>query len=137
MTASTPVTGPREKPDVTQTPRIPPGTEQRPVTPPAEPKEVSKEWEDQRIKLAARQLAAQSTGIKKGKICYSVKGDEWWVVLYQDGAEAYEVKQFIWNRDQERLEPFLVVTRIAKNRLDDHLNGSEPNRTCEILDLGQ
>jgi hypothetical protein len=134
---ATPGAGPREQTDVGQTPGMQTGTEQPRLNPEEGPKEVSKEWEDQRIRFAAQQLARQSAGVKKGKVCYSVKDDEWWVVLYQDGADAYEVKQFVWNREQERLEPFLVMNRIAKSRLEDHLNGSEQGRTCEALDLGQ
>ncbi|MBI5570154.1 MAG: hypothetical protein HY914_09435 [Desulfomonile tiedjei] len=130
-------TGPRKQSEVSEVPGMRTGTEPPPLSTQGGPKEVPREWEDQRIKGAAQQLAKQSAGVKKGKVCYSVKNDEWWVILYQDSADAYDVKQFVWNREQERLEPFLVVTRIAKSRLEDHLNGSEHGRTCEVLDLGQ
>lgn len=80
-------------------------------------------------------MAHEFQGIKKGKICYSVKTDEWWVVLYEDIGSLYDVKQYTWNRDQEKLEQFLVLKKIGKNRLQEDINERESDKACEPLDF--
>ncbi|MFH1117297.1 MAG: hypothetical protein V1792_25545 [Pseudomonadota bacterium] len=91
-------------------------------------------WEDQKVKRAAMQMLNKYPGAKKVKICYAVKDDEWWVILYDDLDTHFELRQFTWDRDQGRLQPFLVLKRISKNQLRDHLASSEPDRACEVLD---
>lgn len=100
-----------------------------------EAKAGSRQWEDQKVKQAALELAHEFQGIKKGKICYSVKTDEWWVVLYEDIGSLYDVKQYTWNRDQEKLEQFLVLKKIGKNRLQEDINERESDKACEPLDF--
>jgi len=91
-------------------------------------------WEDQKVKGAATQMLKQYPSVKKVKICYAVKDDEWWVILYDDLDTHYELRQFTWDRDQGRLRPFLVLKRIEKNEFQEHLTASEPDRACEVLD---
>jgi hypothetical protein len=100
---------------------------------PVEAKSGSREWEDQRVKEAAFKVAKEFPAVKRGKICYSVKTDEWWVVLYDDTGAVYDVKQYTWSRDQEKLEPFLVLKRIGKNRLEEDLTTREADKACEAL----
>jgi hypothetical protein len=100
-----------------------------------EAKSGSREWEDQRVKQAAFKLAKESAGVKKGKICYSVKNDEWWVVLYEDAGTVYDVRQYTWDRSQEKLERFLVPKRIGKNRLEEELSLRETDKACEAVDF--
>lgn len=100
-----------------------------------EAKSGSRQWEDQRVRQAAIKLAEQLQGVKKGKICYSVKNDEWWVVLYDDLGPVYDVKQFTWNRDQEKLEQFLVLKKIGKNRVEEDRSTRDPDRACESIDF--
>ncbi len=64
-----------------------------------------------------------------------MKTDEWWIVLYDDMGAVYDVKQFTWNRDQEKLEPFLVLKKIGKNRLEEELTVREADRACEPLGI--
>lgn len=80
-------------------------------------------------------MAKEFPGVHKGKICYSVKTDEWWVVLYDEAGAAYDVKQYTWNRDQEKLDQFLVLKRIGKNRLEEDLSVREADKACEPLDF--
>ena len=107
---------------------------QKPASP-AQSKTQSKKvlWEDQKVKRAATDILRKYPSVKKVKICYAVKDDEWWVILYDDVGTHYELRQFIWDRDQGRLRPFLVLKRIAKNQLQEHLAASEPDRACEVL----
>jgi hypothetical protein len=107
-----------------------------PQTPAAlEAKAGSRQWEDQKVRQAAIKLSHQFQGVKKGKICYSVKNDEWWVVLYEDAGPMYELKQYTWNRDQEKLEEFLVLKKIGKNRLEEDRSARDPDRACEAVDF--
>ncbi|MDQ7781468.1 MAG: hypothetical protein RDU20_01220 [Desulfomonilaceae bacterium] len=92
------------------------------------------DWEDQKVRRGAMQMLRQYPTVKKVKICYAVKDDEWWVILYEDLDTHYELRQFTWDRDQSRLRPFLVLKRIHKNQLQEHLTASEPDRACEVLD---
>lgn len=98
---------------------------------PAQAKNVL--WEDQKVKRSAMQMLKKYPTVKKVKICYAVKDDEWWVILYDDLDTHYELRQFTWDRDQGRLRPFLVLKRLARNQLQEHLTASEPDRACEVL----
>lgn len=113
----------------------PPKTYEAPQ-PPAGPKGPAKqEWEDQKVREAAVEMAKASPEVKKIKICYAVKEHEWWVVLYERGEGYFELKQFIWNKESERLEPYLVVKRIPAARLQQHLTEEEPGKACEVMEL--
>jgi hypothetical protein len=91
-------------------------------------------WEDQKVRKAALDLAEGNPSVKKIKICYAVKEDEWWVTLYEFSGGLVELKQFTWNREQDKLESFLVLKRIAIGRLEEHLNSEEPGKACESID---
>jgi hypothetical protein len=122
-------------PGATVKPQPPPQPRSAQLAAPTEAKSGSREWEDQRVKEAAFKISRNFPGVKKGKICYSVKNDEWWIVLYDEAGSAYDVKQYVWNRDQEKLDPFLVLKRIGKNRLDEVLASRESDKACEPLDF--
>jgi len=79
-------------------------------------------------------MAKASPEVKKIKICYAVKQHEWWVILYERGQGFFELKQYIWNKESEKLDPFLVVKRIPEARLQQHLTEEEPGKACEILE---
>jgi hypothetical protein len=79
-------------------------------------------------------LVRNFPAVKKIKLCYAVKDDEWWVIMYEEEGAHYELKQFVWDRDRERLDPFLVLRRISANRLQAHLAAAEPDRACEVID---
>ena len=57
---------------------------------------------------AAIEEAKELVAVEKMKLCYKLKEDEWWVSIYVDIRDRIDVKQFIWNRELENLEPFLV-----------------------------
>jgi hypothetical protein len=103
--------------------------------PEPEIKPPSKQWEDEKIKGLALELAKSSAAVVRLKVCYYVKNDEWWVTAYEDTGGPIELKQYIWNRDQEKLEPFLVLKTIARDRLEQHVHASEPDRACEVIPL--
>ncbi|MEW6350572.1 MAG: hypothetical protein AB1646_16025 [Thermodesulfobacteriota bacterium] len=94
-----------------------------------------RQWEDQRVEAAAKELAAKTSGVIKCKICYDVNQDEWWAVLFEDHGSIVDIKPFIWNRDSASFEPFLVVRQIAKDRLEVHVSEDEPSRPCRVVDL--
>lgn len=92
------------------------------------------EWEDQKVKAAATELAKSFPEAKKLKICYSAKYDEWWVTLYEDIGTLFDLRQFVWSREQERFQPHLVQQRIAKSALQHHLTEADPDQACEAMD---
>ncbi len=100
----------------------------------SEQKPSSRTWEDEKVKTLALELAKGSSAGSKMKMCYAVKKDEWWVILYEDTGAVFEVKQYSWNREQNRLEPFLVFKTIPKDQIQEHLNSPEPDRACEVLE---
>lgn len=95
---------------------------------------TGKDWEDQKVRAAAHELAKSYSGVKKIKVCYSVKDDEWWVTLYDFTGSYIDLKQFTWNRDLDKLESFLVLNRIPLSRLQNHLNEEQSGRACEVLE---
>jgi len=126
------------------TPAAPTG-DQGPATPVRKPirvvmetKDAAKpqpqDWEDQKVKAAAMELARTVPQVKKIKLCYSTRWDEWWVTLYEDIGTLFDLRQFVWNREQEQFQPHLVQQRIAKSALKNHLSESDPERACEAID---
>lgn len=97
--------------------------------------EKGRKWEDQKVKAAAIELARSVPGIKKIKVCYAVKEDEWWVTLFQELGPAFDLKSYTWNREQDRLEPFLVPKTIPADRLQSQLAEHEPDMACEVMDI--
>lgn len=89
--------------------------------------------EEQQVKAAALELAKNIGGIEKIKICYVDRDDEWWATLYEDIGTVIDVKQFIWNRELEKFDPFLILKRISKSKLDSDLKQSEPGRNCAVM----
>jgi hypothetical protein len=117
---------PKGEPPKSVAPTQPPRGQDRPA---------KQEWEDQKVRDAAVEMAKATPGVKQIKICYAVKKGEWWVILYQPGQGMYELKQYIWNKDSEKLEPFLVYKTIPADRLQQHLTEEEPGRACEVMEL--
>ncbi len=119
----------------------PPPKEQPPqpvrvvIEPQADPKSQKSDWEDEKIKTAAMEMARAMPLVKKMKICLDIKYGEWWVILYEDNGPAIELKQFVWNKDQRRFEPHLVQERIPRDQLEKHVAESEPGRACEVVDV--
>lgn len=93
-----------------------------------------REWEDQKVRSASYELAKSYSGVKKIKVCYSVKDDEWWVTLYDFTGSFIDLKQFTWNRDLDKLESFLVVNKIPLSRMQSHLSEDQPGKACEVMD---
>ncbi len=90
--------------------------------------------EDEYVREVARKLADEHSAIKKIKICFDAKEEEWWIVLYQDAGSFYDLKQFVWNIYLDKPEPFLVVERVSRRGLKDHLKAQEPNRRCRVIE---
>ena len=94
----------------------------------------SPNWEDQKVRIAALEMARSIPSTSKVKICYDAKHDEWWVTLYDRQGAMFDLKQFVWERESEKLEPFLVQQRISQTKLEDHVKREEKGRACEAFD---
>lgn len=89
--------------------------------------------EERQVEAAAWELAKHIGSIDKIKMCYVDKDDEWWATFYEDIGSVIDVRQFIWNRESQRFEPFLVLKRISKSKLAAELKRNEKGRSCIIL----
>jgi len=85
------------------------------------------------VKEAAVKKAQESKSVVNVKICHRSPRDEWWITIYHDLGNIIDVKQFIWNRQEEKWEPFTVFEQISRNKLKVHLTGNKPGSRCEIL----
>lgn len=94
-----------------------------------------RESDEQKVRKAALEKVREFPTVTKMKICYAVKDDEWWVIMYEESGSHYDLKQFVWDKERERLDPFLVLRRIAADQLQKHLTAAEPDRACEIMDI--
>ena len=99
----------------------------------SEPKPSTKTWEDEKVKALALELAKGAPAGTRVKVCYAVKKDEWWVILYEDAGTVFNLKQYTWDREQNKLEQFLVLKTVPKDRIEEDLRASEPERACEVL----
>ncbi len=91
-------------------------------------------WEDQKVRVAALREARTIPTVTKVKICYRTEMSEWWVNLYDDAGSEIDIKTYIWNPDEEKLERFLVLNTIPKSRLRIELAKQGPQDACELLD---
>jgi cytoskeletal protein RodZ len=110
---------------------VAPKTEPPPVP---EASATKRQWEDQQVRAAAIEVARSYSGIHKLKLCFAVKEDEWWATLYESTGNAFELKRYTWNREQEKFQPFLVPKRINGERLQTSLGEQEPDMACEVID---
>lgn len=90
---------------------------------------------EERLLGAAVEAAKELIAVEKMKLCYKSKEDEWWVSIYVDIGNRIDVRQFIWNRELEKLEPFLVLKRISKSKLPSELDKAESGSICEVVTL--
>jgi hypothetical protein len=96
---------------------------------------AKQEWaEDQKVRQAALEKAKSYPSVKKIKICFSVKEDEWWVTLYEHSGGTINLKPYTWNREKEELEEFLVLRQIPISRLQQSLQEEEAGKACEVVD---
>lgn len=91
--------------------------------------------ESERVKLEAIDMAENLGGIARMKICHVKEEDEWWAILYKDEGSIIDLKQFVWNRKIEKLEPFLVIRQISRDKLDGDIHKKEPGKTCTPVDV--
>jgi hypothetical protein len=112
-----------------------PGRSEVQPMPAAASRGAKQEWaEDQKVRQAALEKAKPYPSVKKIKICFSVKEDEWWVTLYEHSGATINLKPYTWNRDKEELEEFLVLRQIPISRLQQSLQEEEAGKACEVVD---
>jgi hypothetical protein len=116
-------------------PEKPAAESSRPAAKEPEPESSTKTWEDEKVKALALELAKAAPSGAKAKVCYAVKKDEWWVILYEDAGTEFNLKQYTWNREQNKLEEFLVLKTVPKDKIEENLRASEPGRACEVLEI--
>lgn len=90
---------------------------------------------DEALLEAAIEEAKELIAVEKMKICHKLKENEWWVSIYVDIGGRIDVKQFIWNGELDKLEPFLVLKRIPKRKLAAELKKVDARSTCEVVTL--
>ena len=100
---------------------------------PGRVKKFVPETEEGQVKAEARELAKRIGSIDAMKMCYVDKDDEWWATFYRDIGTVIDVRQFIWNRESQKFEPFLALKRISKSRLAAELHRKERGRHCAVL----
>ncbi|MFH0824507.1 MAG: gamma-glutamylcyclotransferase [Pseudomonadota bacterium] len=89
---------------------------------------------ESRVREIARDLAKKHPAAKKLRMCYDKAQNEWWFKLYEDGGAFYDMKQYVWNVVHDRLEPFLVEERLAKEKVALETTAPEPNLECRMVD---
>ena len=97
--------------------------------------EARKHWEDEKVKRAAVNMAKSFRRARKVKVCYVVDDDEWWVTIYDDLGSSIDLKQYVWDREKEALEPFLVLKRIPRGRMEKHAGEKRPGQACEVINM--
>jgi len=93
----------------------------------------SQQSEESTARRLAIKLAAELPSIERMRICHAVQDEEWWITLYQDSDSFYDLKQFIWSVGMDKPEPFLVVKRVSKERVESHFTEKDPGRVCSAV----
>jgi hypothetical protein len=131
------ITDPQTPQPAPDPPSQAPGPERSDIQPlpAAAPKGAKQDWaEDQKVRQAALEKAKLFPSVKKIKICFSVKDDEWWVTLYEHAGATINLKPYTWDRDKEELQEFLVLRQIPISRLQQSLQEEEAGKACEVVD---
>jgi len=97
----------------------------------------SPQWEDEKIRSMALDLARKVENTAKIKICLDEKADEWWIILYEEAGSQYRLHQYIWNRTQDKIEEFLVEKTIARSQLEANLGSAKPEMACEVIEYSE
>jgi hypothetical protein len=85
-------------------------------------------------KKVASELAKKHSPVENMTICYAKQRDEWWITLFQDEGHAFEVKRYIWNTREDRIEPYLVPKTIPRGDLPDYLDEKPEGRVCTAFE---
>jgi hypothetical protein len=87
-----------------------------------------------KAKLHAYQLAVRIGNVKKIKICWDKKFEEWRFTLYHDVGDYYDLKQFFWKIDATQPEKFCVLRHLAKDRLNEAAAEPDGKRACSVFE---
>jgi len=87
--------------------------------------------EEERVRSIAEVLAKRTPKVAYMKLCCDRKRNEWWITLYQDAGFRLELKQFIWNKTQDKAEAFAVLRYVSRGHLKEHLAESTPEKPCK------
>jgi hypothetical protein len=99
------------------------------------PPKIEKKLSDEdKVKKAALEVIKELGSPIKYIICYDQEKDEWSLTVYDDIGNVLDVKQYFWNIEKEKLEPFLVLNRIPKSRLGLELSKSSVKKKCSTYD---
>jgi gamma-glutamylcyclotransferase (GGCT)/AIG2-like uncharacterized protein YtfP len=89
--------------------------------------------EEEKAKTLALDLAKANPNVKKLKVCHDKKSDEWWLTLYEDAGDHFQLRQYTWSVQLDQPEEFLVLKRISKSKLESDLTASDYDRICQVV----
>lgn len=87
--------------------------------------------DEDRVKKAALQVIKELASPQKYLICHDEIKDEWSLTVFDDIGHILDVKQYYWNMETEKMEPFLVLNRIPKSHLNDELSKKSLGKNCK------
>jgi len=91
--------------------------------------------EEEKVLSVATETVSSVASPTKYTVCYDQEKAEWWLTIYDDIGYAFDVKKFFWNPELEKFEPFLVLTKISKNRLNDEISKKSDAKKCSVHDV--
>jgi hypothetical protein len=89
--------------------------------------------DEDKVKRAALEVIKGLSSPKKYMICHDEIKDEWSLTVFDDIGGVLDVKQYFWNMETEKLEPFLVLNRIPKSHLKDELSKKGLGKNCSTF----
>ena len=91
--------------------------------------------EEEKVLNVATETVSIVASPAKYTVCYDQEKAEWWLTIYDDIGYAFDVKKFFWNPELEKFEPFLVLSKISKNRLNDEVSKKSDTKKCSVHDV--
>ncbi len=91
--------------------------------------------EEEKVLNVATETVSGVASPTKYTVCYDEEKAEWWLTIYDDIGYAFDVKKFFWNPELEKFEPFLVLSKISKNRLNDEISKKSDTKKCSVHDV--
>ncbi|MFH0960907.1 MAG: hypothetical protein V1897_19660 [Pseudomonadota bacterium] len=91
--------------------------------------------EEEKVLSVATETVSSVASPIKYTVCYDQEKAEWWLTIYDDIGYAFDVKKFFWNPELEKFEPFLVLNKISKSRLNDEISKKSDTKKCSVHDV--
>jgi hypothetical protein len=86
------------------------------------------------VREIAIDLSKKHAPVERMKVCFAKKSGEWWITLFKESGHAFDIKQYIWNSRDDKLDPYCVEKVIPRDAVEDYLFEKRVDRDCTAFE---